>query len=70
MTRFYMHDGGDLESRIIAARLREANTGLLKTARRVRRDKTWRKIARAGATFLAFIVVCILIAFFWIATGK
>ena len=70
MTRYYMQDEAGLESRIIAARLRETNAGLLKTAKQVRRAKTWRKIARGTATLLAVAVVAALIAFFWIATGR
>ncbi len=70
MTRFYMQDGGDLESRIIAARLREANMGLLKSAKTIRREKTRRLIFRTIASVLGWCAIAFIFGIIWIATGR
>ena len=69
MTRYYMQDKGSLESRIIGARLRETNVGLLKTAKQFRRKKTRRQIARIFAWTLGLLVIAIISGALWMGTG-
>ncbi len=69
MTRYYMQDKGSLESRIIGARLRETNMGLLKTAKQVRRGKNRRQIARIFAWILGWLVIAIISGALWLGTG-